>query len=104
MPVENTAAGRLLDDVGVARPEAQQVEVPDELPFISFSPELLTEHDAHVALPMAGGGVYDAMTALPLDAELTGSTATAEDEFWTSSHPFAVSWRARVVSQSPGSY
>ncbi len=87
--VGETAA--LLDRLGFARPEAQQVEVDPSFPFAFFSPELVNDHDADYVLTM-GGGIYDDLTGVPLYDSLQGERVVVDGEAWNGSHPFAIAW------------
>ncbi|MEM9133193.1 MAG: ABC transporter substrate-binding protein [Actinomycetota bacterium] len=92
LPDTFTATADLLDELGIERPEAQRVEVNESFPFVPFSPETLTDHDADFVI-VAGGGIYEDMSTFPLFPSLTGTTTVVEGEYWlAASHPFAISW------------
>lgn len=92
LPDMLTATADLLDELGLDRPAAQRVDVDEAFPFVSFSAETLTDHDADFVI-VASGGIYEDMSELPLFPSLTGTAVMAEGEYWlAASHPFAISW------------
>ncbi|MEM8925016.1 MAG: ABC transporter substrate-binding protein [Actinomycetota bacterium] len=93
VPDSLSATAALLRKLGLGRPEAQQVEVEPELPFIFFSEETLLDHDADFIFALADGGFYgDGISELSLAPSLTGVTTNISGEFWFASFPFAVAW------------
>lgn len=91
-------AGRLLDDLGLARPAAQDVDVAADQGFVLFSPERLTEHDADVLVTVADAAydtdqvittspLYDGLHAVRADRVFRASA-----DMWLGALPFAAVW------------
>ncbi|MEM7288576.1 MAG: ABC transporter substrate-binding protein [Actinomycetota bacterium] len=88
---EFSAVADLLTELGLARPEAQMVEVSPDFAFIFFSEETIGDHDADVILTLTGG-IYADLSELPTFGSLTGATHPVDGESFLASHPFAIAW------------
>lgn len=91
-------AGRLLTQLGLARPPAQDIEVAADRGFIMFSPERLVDHDADTLITVTGA-VYDTaetITGSPLyphlDAVDRGDDFRVSGDMWLGAFPFAAAW------------
>lgn len=91
-------AGRLLAQLGLTRPPAQDVEVASDQGFVTFSTERLPDHDADVLVTVTGA-VYDTeetITRSPLyrrlDAVEQDRVYRASGDVWLGAAPFAAAW------------
>jgi iron complex transport system substrate-binding protein len=91
-------AGRLLTQLGLARPPAEDVEVPAQQGIVAFSLERLTDHDADTLITVTGA-VYDTeavITTSPLYAALgavgRGRAFQVSGDIWLGAFPFAAAW------------
>jgi iron complex transport system substrate-binding protein len=90
--------GRLLADLGLTRPPAEDVTVPPEQGFVMFSAETLADHDADVIITV-DGDVFDTETTIlesPLFASLAavaeGEVYAVAGDMWLAGSPFTAAW------------
>lgn len=101
--------GELLDELGLERPAAQDVETSATEPFLSFSDELLLDHDADVVLVLSGPSypseIYtQAALWNQMSAVQTGNAHEVFGEVWFAASAFSVDWiladiRAAVLGE-----
>jgi iron complex transport system substrate-binding protein len=110
-PPSGSGVGSVLTAVGLARPAAQEAATDPTSPFVTFSPERLTDHDGD-QLFLFGGGPYTtgAMEGSPLFGQLRavqeGAVHEVSGEVWLSTSPFGVDWvlrdlRATLLEGAP---
>lgn len=90
--------GHLLDDIGTARPAAQQHPADDPASLIMFSPETLADHDADVLilLDSAAADTEQVIIESPLFPTLgavrAGHDDTVNADMWLGASPFSAFW------------
>lgn len=90
---------RLMEEVGINRPDAQTNGTPDSAftSAIMISPEVITDHDADVVVVLSGV-YYNAQTLLDmptfqgLPAVQDGRSVVADGDLWFGTFPFAIYW------------
>jgi iron complex transport system substrate-binding protein len=87
---QNSLAGTILTTIGFERPAAQQVDGEPPFPIVTFSEEVLTDHDADVIVEFVGEAFGDQrLTESPLLASSFARTVYVAGQPWATSSPLA---------------